>query len=446
MHSRSFLDPAGNGRHLPQTRRQFLQRAVLAATAVTLPSLVPASALGRNGFVAPSERIVLGGIGVGGRGTGVLNWMLPEKDVQFVAICDAKKTQREAIKRMVDNKYGNQDCKMYRDIREFLAVRPDIDAVLIATGDRWHATASVMAMRAGKDVYSEKPSSMTIAEGRAVVDAARRYGRIYQTGTQRLSEDNFTFANELLRTGRLGKIHTVRAHIAPWDAAEMRYDWLPAEPEPPKDEVDWDQWLGPCPWRPYNSAYTRGGWRGFYDFHTSCIGEWGAHTFAQCQFAIGASNTSAIEYKYVNNTKGDGMETRFANGIKMFLQLEGWHGSCGVKYEGTEGWVSVADGYSKPDVSSEALLADYNKLVKDYMERTQRPMSHVRDLFDCIKSRRPTVANPEVMHYSMATVHAANICMWLKRDMRYDPVKEEFIGDPEANRYRSRAMREPWII
>jgi hypothetical protein len=446
MHSRENLESVDKTPTCSQSRRQFLQRTALALGALTVPTLVPASALGRNGFVAPSERIVLGGIGVGGRGTGVLNWMLPEKDVQFVAICDAKKTQREAIKRMVDNKYGNQDCKMYRDIREFLVVRPDIDAVLIATGDRWHATASVMAMRAGKDVYSEKPSSMTIAEGRAVVDAARRYGRIYQTGTQRLSEDNFTFANELLRTGRLGKIHTVQAHIAPWDAAEMRYDWLPAEPEPPKDEVDWDQWLGPCPWRPYNSAYTRGGWRGFYDFHTSCIGEWGAHTFAQCQFAIGASNTSAIEYKYVNNTKGDGMETRFANGIKMILQLEGWHGSCGVKYEGTEGWVSVADGYSKPDVSSQSFLADYNKLVKDYMERTQRPMSHVRDLFDCIKARRPTVANPEVMHYSMATVHAANICMWLKRDMRYDPVKEEFIGDPEANRYRSRAMREPWII
>ena len=145
---------------------------------------------------------------------------------------------------------------MYRDMREFLATRTDIDALLIATGDRWHAMAAIMAMRAGKDVYSEKPSSMTIAEGQAVVATAQRYGRVYQTGTQRLSEDNFTFANELLRTGRLGQVHTVRAHIAPWDAAEMKYDWLPAEPEPPKDEVDWDQWLGPCPWRPYNSAYT----------------------------------------------------------------------------------------------------------------------------------------------------------------------------------------------
>jgi hypothetical protein len=429
-------------------RRQFLKRAVLAGGAMAAPCIIPGSALGLNGAVPPSERIVLGGMGVGNRGTGDLKWMLPEKDVQFVAICDAKQAQRESVKRIVDTKYGNKDCAMYRDMREFLAARTDIDALLIATGDRWHATAAVMAMRAGKDVYSEKPSSMTIAEGQAVVATARRYGRVYQTGTQRLSEDNFTFANELLRTGRLGKVHTVRAHIAPWDAAEMKYDWLPAEPEPPKDEVDWDQWLGPCPWRPYNSAYTRGGWRGYYDFHTSCIGEWGAHTFAQCQVAIGATNTSAVEYGYVNNPTGDGMVTVFPNGVKMILSRgdQWWHGSCGVRYEGTEGWVAVADGYAKPELSSPALLADFPKLVKDYVARTERPMSHVRNYFDCIKSRRLTVANPEVMHRSMSTVHAANICMWLKRDLKYDPVKEEFLNDEEANRLRSRAMRAPWII
>ena len=430
------------------SRRRFLRRAAVAAGAVAVPTLIPGSALGLNGAVRPSERIVMGGLGIGGRGTGDLNWMLPEKDVQFVAVCDAKKARREAVKRIIDTRYGNQDCATYRDIREFLAVRTDIDGLLIATGDRWHALASVMAMRSGKDVYSEKPSSMTIAEGQAVVATAKRYGRVYQTGTQRLSEDNFTFANELLRTGRLGRIHTVRAHIAPWDAAEMKHDWLPAEPEPPRDDVDWDQWLGPCPWRPYNGAYVRGGWRGYYDFHTSCIGEWGAHTFAQCQFAIGAADTSAIEYQYVNNPTGDGMVTRFANGIQMVLSRgdQWWHGSCGVRYEGTEGWVAVADGYPKPEVSSPALLADFSMLVKDYMARTQRPMSHVRNYFDCIKSRRPTVANPEVMHRSMSTVHAANICMWLKRDMKYDPVKEEFVNDEEANRLRSRAMRAPWII
>jgi predicted dehydrogenase len=376
--------------------------------------------------------------------------MLPEPDVQFVAVCDAKKERRHAVKEMVDTRYGNSDCATYRDIRRFLAERTDIDAVLIATGDRWHALASIMAMRAGKDVYSEKPSSMTIAEGRAVVQTAKRYRRIYQTGTQRLSEGNFIFANELLRIGRLGNVHTVRAHIAPWDSAELSHQWLDAEPEPPKDQVDWDQWLGPCPWRPYNSAYTRGKWRGYYDFHTSCIGEWGAHTFAQCQVAIGAADTSAVEYQYVNNDSGDGMVTRFANGIKMVLERDKekkiWRGACGVHYEGTKGWVAAADGYSKPDVSSPAMMADFRKIVQDYTARTQRPTSHVRDFLDCVKSRRPTVANPVVMHQSMSTVHAANICMWLKRDMRYDPVKEEFLNDPEANRLRSRAMREPWII
>jgi Oxidoreductase family, C-terminal alpha/beta domain/Oxidoreductase family, NAD-binding Rossmann fold len=430
------------------SRRGFLQRAVIAGGAVTAPWLIPASVLGRNGSVPPSERIVLGGMGVGNRGSSDLSWMLPERDVQFVAICDSKKTSRENVKRMADTHYGNKDCVMYRDMREFLATRTDIDALLIATGDRWHALAATMAMRAGKDVYSEKPSCMTIAEGKAVVETAKRYGRVYQTGVQRLSEANFVFCIESALNGRLGKVHTAYAHIAPWDAAEMRHDWLPAEPEPPKEEVDWDEWLGPCPWRPYNSAYIRGAWRGHYDFHTSCIGEWGAHTFAQAQAGIGALGTSAVEYHYVQNDSGDGMVTQFANGVRMILSRgdKWWRGSCGMRFDGPEGWAATADGYSKPDVSSPALLADFSKIVRNYMARTQRPMNHVRNFFDCVKSRRLTVANPEVMYRSMSTVHGANICMWLKRDLKYDPVKAEFINDAEANRLRSRAMREPWII
>jgi len=432
----------------PVTRRQFLKRTAATCSLAAAPCLVPASALGRDDAVAPSERIVLGGIGIGGRGAGVLNWMMGEKDVQCVAVCDPQKSRREKIKQMVDKRYGNQDCTIYRNTPEFLATRDDIDAMLITTGDRWHALMSIMAMRAGKDVYSEKPSCMTIAEGRTVVETANRYRRIYQTGTQRLSEAKFIFANELLRTGRLGKVHTVRAHIAPWDAAEMRHDWLPAQPSPPKDEADWDAWLGPCPWRPYNASYCRGGWRGFYDFHTSCIGEWGAHTFAQCHVAIGATDTSPVEYAYVNNSSGDGMVTRFADGTKLILSRgkKWWRGSCGVRYEGTEGWAAVADGYSKPDVSNPALLEGYEKTVRDYTDRTGHATSHVRNLFDSIKSRRPTVANPEVMYRSMTTVHAANICMWLKRDLKFDPVKAEFVNDPEANRLRSRGQREPWIM
>jgi hypothetical protein len=443
----SSVSSASPGPRGALSRRQFLQRATVAGAAASAPLIIPASVLGRNGAVPPSEKIILGGIGIGGRGSGVLNWMMGEPDVVFVATCDPNRQRREATKKMVDNKYGNNDCQVYSNTNEFLAARPDIDAVLSTTGDRLHAYMAVLAMRAGKDIYSEKPSSMTIAEGQAVVETARRYGRVYQTGTQRLSEANFVFCYEAAQNGLIGKVHTAHAHIAPWDAAAMRHDWLPAEPEPPKSEMDWDQWLGPCPWRPYNSAYVRGGWRGFYDFHTSCIGEWGAHTFAQAQRGLDLLDTSPVEYKYVDNPTGEGMETIFANGAKMILHREGWfHGSCAMRFVGTEGWVEAGDGYSRPDVSDPKLLAHFDKVVKDYIARTGRPMSHVRDFFNCIKSRQPTVANPTVMHRSMSTVHAANICMWLKRDLKFDPVKEEFVNDAEANRLRSRAMREPWIF
>lgn len=428
-------------------RRQFLRTAAQAgAAALAAPLFVPASALGRGGHAAPSERIVLGGIGIGSRGEFVLKWMLKERDVQFVAICDVRRERREAVKRLADAHHGNADCKMYAGLREFLGARKDIDAVLIATGDRWHAPASILAMRAGKDVYCEKPSAMTIAEGRAVVETARKTKRIYQTGVQRLSEANFVAAIELARAGKLGAVHTVRAHIAPWDDAHMRRDWLPPEPEPPPEEVDWDAWLGPSPVRPYNSAYVKGRWRGHYDFHTGCIGEWGAHTFAQGQAGINALNTSPVAYAYVENTSGDGMVTTFAGGVKMILQREGWKGSCGMRFEGREGWVAVADSYKAPEVSSPALLAEAEKLMAGYRERTGRALNHVRDFFNCVKSRKPAVANPEVMHRSMSAVHAANICMWLRRDLKYDPVKEEFPGDAAANRFRRRAQRPPWSI
>jgi len=428
------------------SRRHFLKSALAAAGAVASPTLIPARALGRDGWVAPSERIVMGGLGLRGRGMHDLNWALRETDVQFVADCDLNRETRERVKKVVDTKYGNNDCKLYPEMNEFLASRPDIDALLIATGDRWHALAATLAMRAGKDVYSEKPSSMTVAEGRMVVEAQRRYNRVYQTGTQRLSEPNHVFCIEMARTGRLGKIHTAYAHIAPWDAAAMRTDWLPAETEPPKTEIDYDAWLGPCPWRPYNSSYVRGGWRGHYDYHTSCIGEWGAHTFAQAQAGIGALDTTAVAYEYVNNDSGDGMVTHFANGTKMILSRgnQYWHGSCGERFDGTEGWAAAADGYSRPDVSSPALLAHSKRVLGEYVARTGRSLDHMRNFLDCVKSRELTVANAEVMHRSMTTVHGANICMWLKRNMKFDPVKERFIGDEEANRLLSRAMREPW--
>jgi hypothetical protein len=429
------------------SRRRFLKTVTAAGALATAPCFIPASALGRDGSVAPSERIICGGIGIQNRGMHDLQWMMGKQGVQFVAICDLQKKQRLAIKGFVDKQYGSQDCAMYPEINEFLAARPDIEAVLIATGDHWHALASILAMRAGKDVYSEKPSCMTIAEGREVVETARRYGRVYQTGTQRLSEDNHVFCIEMARTGRLGEVHTAYAHIAPWDAAEMRHDWLPAVEEPPKEEVDWNAWLGSCPWRPYNPAYVAGEWRGHYDFHTSCIGEWGAHTFAQAQAGIGCGELSPIKYEYVPNDSGDGMVTHFANGVKLVLSRGNkyWQGSCGERFDGPDGWAAAADGYAQPDVSSPALLKEFKRVISEYVARTGRSLDHMQNFLDCVRSRERTVANPEVMHHSMTTVHAANICMWLKRDLTFDPAKEEFVGDEEANRLRARAMREPYV-
>ena len=440
-----------HGNRTTLTRRRFLTRGAIAASAIALPRYIPASALGRGGAVAPSERILMGAIGLGGRGSSDVRWMLGESDVRLLAVCDVRRPGRERARNTVNSKYGNKDCAAYRDLRELLAERTDIDAVLIATGDRWHALASVMAMRAGKDVYCEKPACLTMAQGQKVVETARRYGRVYQTGAQRLSESNHVFAIEMARSGRLGPIHTAYADIRWRDG--MRHDWLPAQPEPPKEELDWDVWLGPCPWRPYNSGYANGGgWYHYYDFATD-VAMWGAHTVAQALAGLDMANVTSIEFDY--DGPDVSMMTRLSNGVKLVLfrspgsvwkPCKLWHGACGERFDGPEGWAAAADGYSKPDVSSPRLLSQYTEVLAKYTARTQRPMNHVRDFFDCVRSRRPTVASPEVMYRAMSICLAADICEQLKRNLKFDLVKSEFLGDPEANRMRSRAMREPWQI
>ncbi|MDO8545003.1 MAG: Gfo/Idh/MocA family oxidoreductase [Opitutaceae bacterium] len=442
---------SANGGPRSLSRRQFLSRAAKAGAILGAPLIVPASVLGRGGAVAPSERIVMGGIGIGGRGGYDLGILLQEPGVQFVAVCDVRKTRRDAVKRQVDDAYHNRDCATFRDLRELIATRTDLDAVLIATGDRWHAPAAIMAMRAGLDVFCEKPSTMSVTQGQELVATARRYGRIFQTGMQRLSEANFVFADELARSGRLGKLHTVHAHQLKF---QMKTEWLPPEREPEPAECDWDMWLGPAPRRPYNAAYLRGcgAWLDYYDFGTG-IAAWGSHTIGQCQSAAGVPDTSAIEYVYPGTDDANGLVCRYANGVKMVCNAQGWpqpgdkgmwRGSCGVRYEGSEGWVAVADGYARPDVSSPSLLQEFDPVMREYAARTNRGMHHIRDFLDGVRSRRPCVANETVMHRAMSTNHVANICMLLKRNVRWDPVKEEFPGDPEANRMRSRAMREPW--
>jgi len=423
------------------SRRKFVQFAAA-------PMIVPASVMGqRAGAVAPSDRIVLGGIGIGARGTSDLKALLSYRDVRFVAICDVRNERREEIKSLVDQKYANHDCAMYDDQFALLA-RGDIDAVLIATGDGWHSPLSIIAAQHGKDVYCEKPCSMSMTESWALADAFRRYGRIYQAGCQRRNGRNFELAVELVHSGKLGKLQTVYADVGPWKnwPPLPSKDWLPAEPEPAKQVLDWDRWLGPAPWRPYNPEYVRGGWRNWYDFHGGGILEWGSHTVDLCHWAAQADTTQPVEYEPVGDNKGPySVNCRFANGVKLVMRDDGWDGSlgtgsCSARFEGDNGWVETGDT-GKIEVSdnlrSELRPTGQANLALAY---------HTQDWLNCIKSRKQPKANADVAGNTHTTCHAAFIAFQRGRKLTWDPVKREFPGDDEANRMRSRALREPWRV
>ncbi|MCP4456233.1 MAG: Gfo/Idh/MocA family oxidoreductase [Planctomycetes bacterium] len=430
--------------HSELSRRGFMKRALVAGSAVAIPHFIPATAMGRDGAVAPSERIAVGVIGHGPRGRYDLSVMLPEKDVQFVAVCDVLRERREQAKAMVDTHYGNQDCPMHRDMFEIFD-RPDIDAMLIATGEHWHALASILAMKAGKDVYSEKPCGMTMREVQALDEAADRYGRVFQAGTQRRSQANFQYAVTLAQTGVLGQLHTMHASVY---VPKRRYDWLPAQPQPSPDECDWNRWLGPSPWRPYNKQYVLGRWRGHYDFEGAAnFLDWGAHTVDLCQWANQSDHTMPIEFEA--NDKG--IVGRYANGVKLvcdFLpdafgdrspQYKTSTGTCPVRFMGDEGWVETGD-------NGEIVLSE--SLVKTQQRRFKKPgtsaAGHGRNFFDCVRSRAMPVCNQKIMRNSHLACFAAELSWELARKITFDPVKERFIGDAEANRRISRATREPW--
>lgn len=416
------------------SRRRILKSAVQAGALAAAPQIIPGSALGLNGAAPPSDRIVLAGLGIGNRGSVDLGSFLNERDVQFVAICDVRAERQEAVKKMADDKYGNRDCRMYGDMHELLA-RADIDAVLIATGDRWHSAASILAAKAGKDIYCEKPCSLTLVESRALADTVRRYGRVYQAGTQRRDIENFVHAVELARSGKLGKLRTVHANTRP---PATTHNWLVGEPEPPKQVVDWDRWLGPCPWRPYNSLYIQGRWRGYFDFHGGGILEWGAHTVDLCQWANDADSTAPVEYE----PQGNHVICRYANGVKLVMRDDGWlnQGTCAVRFEGDSGWVETAD--TGQMTLSDNLKAEHRAVT---MKGTD-PSTHIRKFLDCVKSRALTRSNADATCQTHVACHAAYIAWQLGRKLSFDPGKDEFPGDAEANRMRSRAWREPWRI
>ncbi len=428
------------------TRRSFLQRAVAAGSLLSVPGLIPARALGLDGQIAPSNRITLGGIGINHRGGYVLGYFLQQPDVHFLAISDVRRDRREAVKKTADDLYGTKDTAMYRDFREMLE-RKDIDAVLIATGDRWHTTASVYASRAGKDIYCEKPCALTIDQCRILAETMKRNGTIFQGGTQRRNVDNCRFACEYVRSGKLGKIHTAHASIY---YMYYRTDWLPAQPTPDRDLVDWDLWLGPAPWRPYNSEYVmQGRWRAHYDFDSGARHlDWGAHTVDLCQYGLNKDGDAPVSY----HSEGNSIFAEYSDGVKLIMRPDGWLGlgTCPVRFEGDEGWLEFGD--SGNVIISLKSWKGETKNILTPPDPTNRlsfgecPKNHVRNFVDCVKNRRQPVCNPEVIRSSHTVCHAAALSWILQRDLKFDPKKIEFIGDEQANRMRARVARAPWVI
>ena len=414
-----------------------MKGSLAASAVVAAPTIIPASALGLEGTVPPSERVVVGGIGIGNRGTYDLGCFLEQPDVQFAAVCDVKEARRVAVKKIADDRQKNGDCAMYRDFRELLD-RKDIDAVLIATGPNWHATAAMYAAKAGKDMYCEKPCTKNIEQSLILRDTMRRTGRVFQAGTQRRNLPHFAFACELARTGRLGKMKRVYAHPAGMQA--MTSGWLLPETEPDAAVVDWNMYLGPAAWRPFNAKLLDG-----FNFEKGggLVGggvlEWGSHCVDLCQWAVDDC-APPVEY---DPPKDGQLVARYDNGVELVFRETGWIplGSCPVRFEGEAGWVEAGDS-GKLVLSSPELLAG-----RTVAEIGGYPATfHVRDFLDCVKSRAQPKGNAEAACNAHIACHAANIALSLGRTVKYSNETHDFPNDIEANRLRSEALREPWRL
>jgi hypothetical protein len=407
---------------LRPTRRAFLKTA---AAAISAPYVITSTALGQGDIPPASERITMGGIGMGGRGSGVLRGFMGHGEVQVLAVCDVKKDARDNIKRAVDSRYGNSDSSEYVDFRDLIE-REDIDAVVIGTPDHWHALNSVMAMKQGKDVFCEKPLSLTIKEGRAMVDTARRYGRVFSCGSQRVLGD-YGKLDRQVQSGELGQIHKCYVNIG---GPPMKCN-LPGEPVP--EGIDWDLWLGPAPWAPYNAfrcgrAYGLGGkgFRSWYDYSGGMMTDWGGHKFGAAMFALGLDETGPVEIIPPDGEDVKLLTYRFECGVLMY------HGGGGnVRMEPAQG--------SVPGLTWEP--------PKHLLQRDYRGKGGLAgDFLHCVKTREKPFRDVEYAHRVATVCHLGNIAYELKRPLNWDPVKEEFPGDDEANRLTWRPMREPWRL
>ncbi|KAA5541424.1 Gfo/Idh/MocA family oxidoreductase [Roseiconus nitratireducens] len=423
------------------TRRRMLQSTGIAAAA--MPLILQSNTLTQRAMAAPSDRIRLGVIGIGPRCRYVLGGMLKHKDVQCVAISDVQASRATTGKKLVDDQAGDNTCELIPDFRRLLD-RDDIDAVLIATGDRWHATASMLAAESGKDVYSEKPCGITIDLCRRLSETIQRTGRVFQAGTQRRSVANFQQAVKLAHEGKLGTLRQLHATVY---TPEIKTTWLPGQPTPDAKQCNWNLWLGPAPWRPFNQDYVDGRWRGYYDFDSGArLLDWGAHTVDLCQWANQSDDTLPIEYRPVEG----GIEAKYSNGVLLklhfletpFGQRPGWVqslGTCPVRFEGDAGSVEVGDSGGIV-VKPESLADQLPKLPEKQSGLDVE--AHSRNFLDCIKTRELPAANHVVMRRSHTACHAAALSWLLGRTLRMDPKSETFVNDDEANRLRKRPERD----
>jgi len=430
------------------TRRHFLRQTVATlGAAVASPTILPASALGRNGLIPPSERITMGFIGIGGQGGGhllggawtyVAGGYAGRKDVQVLAVCDVWRDRREKACQKVNDHYAEaygtgkfQPCQAYTDFRQVLD-RADIDAVLIATPAHWHATMAAMAAEAGKDIYCEKPTAVTVRESQAVLAAVRRYGRVFQAGTQQRSEygGKFRTACEFVRSGRIGRLQSIYAYR---DGGGVFWPERFGAGKPIPADLDWDLYLGPAPWLPYD---------GNSSAHRFDIGElnWGQHHYDIVQWAAAADETGPVEVFMEDGRSG----YKYASGVAVYGKpypgepVGGIGGACFV---GTEGRIAV---------DREGLVSDPPAIVREPLRADEihlyRSTSHAGNFLECIRTRKKPICDADIAHRAASALLLGGVAKQLNRTLRYDPQTEHFIEDEEADRLLSIAKRPPWCI
>ena len=428
------------------SRRNFLKGA--AALALAGPYMVTSTALGAAGRPTASNRTTMAHIGIGNQGSGHFGGMLGNGEAQILAVGDVRKWVRDKCQKAVEDRYGQakpsgeyKGCSAYNDFRE-IAARTDIDAVVVAVPDHWHALVAIEMMKSGKDVYCEKPLALTVQQARAMVTAARRYGRVFQTGSQQRSSAEFRTACELVRNGRIGEIKHVGVSVG--GPSTERY--YPEEPIP--EGFDWEFWLGPAPWAPHNSTRCSGdyggGWRMVRDYSGGMMTDWGAHHFDIAQWGMGMDGSGPVEIippkkapsirQIPDPDKGEGLVFKYANGVPVY------HGGPdGILFTGTDGKIEVTRSHLRtwPDeIVREPLGANDVHLYES--------PGHRQDWINCIRTRQRPICDVAIGASSVTTCHLGNIAYGLGRPIKWDPDKQQIIGDEEASRWLDRPKRAPW--